>query len=103
MSFNRDNVTWQRTDGTWCMGFWDFYPTSSWNDPDFDPEWDVEYTNEFNWIYENAATPEAAYDIYRSQNGNPGGTAIYESTPANADTIARFESALARFKARHTR
>ena len=101
MSFNRDNVTWQRTDGTWCTGFWDFFPTSSWNDPDFDPEWDVEYTEEFNWVHENAATPEVGYELYRRQNGNPGGTTIYESTPENADAIARFNATLARFNARH--
>jgi hypothetical protein len=91
MSVNRENVTWQRPDGTWCIGFWTFHPTSSIDDPDFDYEWDVEYTDQFWFASTGHTTPESAYQAYTRAHANPGGTC---QVPYGADTaadVARYE------------
>lgn len=95
MSKNRENVTWQSEDGTWNIGFWDYYETGDPWDDDFDDEWDVEYTGHFGWVSVGNATPEAARETWRGCN--PGGTTIYQWGEANRTHIEQFDSLAARF------
>lgn len=70
MGLHRENITWQSKDGTWSLGFWDFYYVNRDSD-DFDPEWDVEYTDTFNWVSTGHPTYESAEDSWK--DANPGG------------------------------
>lgn len=49
MSFNRENVTWQSSSGTWNRTFYEFWEENQDCD-NFDPEWDVTYGENFNWV-----------------------------------------------------
>lgn len=78
MSFNRDNVTWQSKDGSWNIGFWSFVETSSWDDDDYDPEWDVEYLDHSFWFVSTGhSSPDGAWNAYTRQNPNPGSTTVF--------------------------
>ena len=77
MSVNRENLTWQSADGTWNIAFYDFYETGDTSDPDFDYEWDVEYTDDFNFVSMGHGTEEKAYEAYTRNHANPGGTTVY--------------------------
>jgi len=75
MSFNRENVTWESTDGTWNMAFFRVAWEGSEADG-YDPEWDVEYDYEKFDLYvyaEKQPTPDAAYQYVTSRTSNPGG------------------------------
>ena len=77
MSKNRDNVTWQSQDGRWNIGFFTFYEVGNPMDPDFDPEWDVEYVGDSFWFASSGhQSPESAYEAYNRRYGNPGGTTV---------------------------
>lgn len=89
MSFNRENVIWQSPDGTWNRAFFDHYSTASYDDDDYDPEWDVEYTDSFEWVSTGHSTKSQAE---RSWGGaNPGGQSTYEFGDDTKDDIAEFE------------
>lgn len=89
MSFNRENVIWQSPDGTWNRGFFDSYSTGSYDDDDYDPEWDVEYSENFCWASTGHPTQQAAE---RSWSGaNPGGQSTYPYSDDTQDDIAGFE------------
>ena len=96
MSTDRENVTWQSKDGTWNRAFFDFYETGDPSDEDFDYEWDVEYTEQFNWLVSGLPTEVAADEAW--EGSNPGGTSIH---PYDADDkwIIKLEAEAARFKA----
>lgn len=98
MSVNRENVTWQRADGTWAIGFWDYYSVNT-DSPDFDYEWDVAYSDQFREVH-FGKTPDEAYASYTRFNANPGGTHMAENTPENADYIAALEAKLAKYRER---
>lgn len=71
MSFNRDNVVWQSSDGTWNRGFY----WVSWVDSEGDPEWDVEYDySRLEWVSTGHSTEEAARTSW--DGANPGGYTI---------------------------
>ena len=75
MSCNRENVTWQSPDGTWNIGFFEFYDVAPEDDEEWDYEWDVEYDHSRFWfLSQGNRTPEAAMLAYSRQNANPGGT-----------------------------
>ena len=98
MSVNRENVTWQSKDGKWNIGFWDFYNTGSYDDPDFDYEWDVEYSSsEFWFLSRGHATPDQAYAAYTRNNANPGGTVEVPFTEKTAEEISKYEEIAAKF------
>lgn len=88
MSCNRENVTWQSADGTWSVGFYEFYSVDT-HKEDWDYEWDVEYGSDFHWVSTGHRTEDQARDSW--SGANPGGTMIYEHTPANAADCARFD------------
>lgn len=74
MSCNRENVTWQSADGSWNIGFFDFYSVNQ-HSEDFDYEWDVEYDHSKFWfLSQGNRTPDAAYEAFTRCNSNPGGT-----------------------------
>jgi len=81
MSFNRENVIWQSADGTWNRAFYEFYEVNQ-NDEDFDPEWDVEYTDRFNWVRTGLASEKAAEQAWHG--ANPGGWSVIHYTEGNA-------------------
>ena len=73
MPVNRENVTWPSEDGTWNIGFFDFWETGG-EDRDF--EWDVEYDwDKFNWCSTGHATREDADAAWTGPN--PGGGRFY--------------------------
>ena len=81
MSFNRENVVWESKDGRWNRGFYEVV----WTDPDGDPEWDVEYGSDFEWVSTGHMTEERAE---RSWDGaNPGGHYVvrYAGNEAECD------------------
>ena len=90
-------MTWERADGTWAIGFWDFYCPNSF-DEDFDFEWDVEYTDSFNWVSVGHSSPDAAMAEYCKTNANPGGSQIYTRTNENSAYIASLEDKLSAFR-----
>lgn len=91
MSVNRENVSWERADGTWANGYWAYIHTNT-DSPDFDEEWDVEYLSKFGVAY-IGGTPEEAMEKFLRSHANPGGTTIVENAPNNADEIEAYEEA----------
>lgn len=89
MSQNRENVTWQSSNGKWNIAFYDFYYVNQ-DDEDFDPEWDVEYTEDFNWVSTGHATKEAADRAWTG--ANPGGGTQVEYSAANAKTCDAYDA-----------
>ncbi|WP_316521087.1 hypothetical protein [Kitasatospora brasiliensis] len=105
MSLHRENVTWQREDGTWSIGFYKF--TEPWeyggDDPDdYDHEWDVEYDHGAFWYLSTGhPTWEAAGDEYTKTEPNPGGTTIMRwECPEHREEIARLDAIAAEHPAR---
>lgn len=99
MSCNRDNVTWQTEDGRWSIGFWNFYNVNE-DDPDWDYEWDVEYTwDGFWWCSTGHASEEDAYEAYCRQHANPGGTDVTPWSEENRAEIEQLNALAAKFKA----
>ena len=83
MSFNRENVVWQSEDGTWNRGFYEVVWTGD------DPEWDVEYGSDFEWVSTGHATEEAACNSW--DGANPGGHWSVDYTPETAAECARYD------------
>ena len=81
MSLNRKNVIWQSANGTWNRGFYDFYHVNQDSD-DFDPEWDVEYEDDFKWVSTGHKTAEDADNSWRGSN--PGCDEELEYSERNA-------------------
>lgn len=76
MSYHRENVIWQSADGTWGRGFYENYPTKSYDDDDYDSEWDVEYDYDiFSWVSVGHPTEQAAGASW--DGANPGGSTVY--------------------------
>ena len=99
MSCNRENVVWQRQNGTWCVGFYDFYPTGDTSDPDWDYEWDVEYTDTFMWAKEGLPSEDEACAAWsKAGNSNPGGHSIYPWSEEDQSYIEHFEKLLSQLK-----
>jgi hypothetical protein len=66
MSLNRENVIWKSRNGSWYIGFFDFYIYGD------DPEWDVEYNwDVFRWSSGPHDSEETAASAWRG--ANPGG------------------------------
>jgi hypothetical protein len=74
VSYNRENTVWQSRDGSWNVGFYDYVSTGSYDDEDFDPEWDVEYLDNFSWVSADHPTQESASNAW--DGANPGGSSI---------------------------
>lgn len=76
MSFNRENVIWQSADGTWGRGFYESSSTGSYDDEEYDPEWDVDYDyDRFEWVSVGHSTEQAARASWDGEN--PGGSASF--------------------------
>lgn len=96
MSFNHENVVWQREDGRWGIGFYVRITTgqSTWDDDyadhGYDPEWDDEFDySAFMFARTGFATEQQAIN---SWNGaNPGSHEIMHYSKANAKAIADLE------------
>lgn len=96
MSLHRQNITWERPDGSWAIGFYDYTYVNQ-DSPDFDYEWDVEYLSTFSHVYVGV-TPEEAMSKYTQGNANPGGTTVLDNTPENQATINELEKQYAAWK-----
>lgn len=97
MSFHRENIIWQSKDGSWNRGFYKAEATGDYSDPDFDPEWDVEYdSSKFEWVSTGHATQEAAYASWRG--ANPGGHWTLEYSRATAKECAALDEMVWRFR-----
>ena len=90
MSVNREHVVWQSSNGLWNIGFWDFFEVNQ-DDDNFDYEWDVQYTDEFNFVVRNLATQEMAENAWRGRMANPGGAEIVEYSEANAKLCETYD------------
>lgn len=96
MSLNRENIIWQSKDGTWNRGFYAFEPTGDTSSPDWDEEWDVDYTDEFNWVSTGHATKEAAWNSWHG--ANPGGHSLLEYSRNTAKECAALDEKVWRFR-----
>lgn len=83
MSFNRENVAWQSQDGTWNRGFYEVLWVGE------DPEWDVEYGSDFEWVTTGHATEEASWAAW--DGANPGGGWVVAHSEETADECARYD------------
>lgn len=80
MSLNRANVVWPNVDGTWNIGFYDFYQTGE------DYEWDVEYDyGRFNWASTGHTTEDAAHAAW--DGANPGSSTVHNKPCPELDAI----------------
>lgn len=100
MSFNRKNIIWQSKDGTWNRAFYEFWEVDT-DDDDFDPEWDVEYGEDFNWVSTGHLTLEAAEESWKG--ANPGGWDEYPYSPADAAACDEFDQKAQAFQASRRR
>lgn len=73
MSCNRENICWQSKDGKWSLAFYECWTVND-GDDDHDPEWDVEYGDQFEWVSTGHATEEAAHNSWHG--ANPGGGSV---------------------------
>lgn len=91
MSLNRENVVWKDRQGTWNIGFFDYYQTGE------DHEWDVEYDySTFNFCSTGHATEE---DAHASWHGaNPGGCETLHEPSAETD---RYDAMAVEFKTKN--
>ena len=91
MSWNRENVIWQSKDKTWNIGFFRQEPVGSWSDdPDYDPEWDVEYDyDSFSFASVGHRTEQQARAAWNG--ANPGGSTVYTYGKTTAKEIANFD------------
>lgn len=90
MSWHRENVVWPSPDGTWNRGFYASYPTGNVDDEDYDPEWDVEYHDWFDWVSTGHATRDGALRSWRG--ANPGGSTTYpDANPEDPESRAQLE------------
>jgi hypothetical protein len=95
VSCHRENVIWPAEDGTWNIGFYDFYSVNTDSD-DWDYEWDVEYDYScFNWCSWGHATEQAAFDSW--DGSNPGGG---RSHPKRDARCIELDKMLAEYKAK---
>lgn len=86
MSKNRENIAWQSADGSWNIGFYDYYSTGSYDDDDYDDEWDVEYTNRFHWVSTGHPSEAAAVNAWSGPNPGGGGSLPYKKE-SEAETL----------------
>lgn len=75
MSYNWDNVIWQSADGSWSRGYYERISRAdspdSWEDDDYDSEWDDDFTHDsFDTVRTGFLTEDAAFDW--EPHGNPG-------------------------------
>lgn len=96
MSCNRENIIWQSRDGTWNRAFYECYPVGDRNDPDWDYEWDVEYTDEFDWVSVGHSTEDGAHASW--DGSNPGGYNLYAEPSEFTDAL---DAKAAAFRAAH--
>jgi hypothetical protein len=91
VSVNRENVIWKSRDGKWYRAFYDYYNVGDTFSDDWDFEWDVEYTDDFNWVSGPHPSLEAAH---RSWDGaNPGGYSHYDEPCDATDRLdAKFKA-----------
>ena len=98
MSVNRENIAWQREDGTWCIGFWSFYNVGQ-DEEDWDFEWGVEYEHDSFWYFsEGHSSAEAALEAFCRRNANPGQSNTMPWHKDAADEIAKYEAIAVKFK-----
>lgn len=95
MSLNRENIIWQSKDGTWNRAFYKFEPVGDTSDPDWDEEWDVEYSDEFDWVSTGHFTEEGAWRSWRG--ANPGGHTTLEYSRRTAKECAELDEKVWRF------
>jgi len=95
MSFHRENVIWQSNDGKWNRAFYAFYEVGDRHSEDHDPEWDVEYLEDFNWVSTGHATQQRAEDSWHG--ANPGGMGVFVYSPNNAAECASLDERAWRF------
>ena len=95
MSLHRENIVWKSRDGTWSIGFYDYYYTGDTSDEDFDHEWDVEYDySQFNWVSTGHPTEQAAHDSW--DGCNPGSSQITSEPGPDTDRLDALAKAFKR-------
>ena len=92
MSLNRENVIWKSRNGTWSIGFFHCYSVGDTSDPDYDPEWDVEYDYDtFDWASTGHPTEDAAYKAW--DGANPGGYTVLATPGDETDRYDKMAAA----------
>lgn len=96
MSVNRENAIWKSpVTGEWKMGLYSYEVTGE------DYEWDVEYDySRFSRVITGGKSAEDCIDKYCRTEANAGSYGVYEDTPDNANSVARFEQMHEALKAR---
>ena len=96
MSFNRENIVWQSADGTWNRGFWRVVWTG-----EGDPEWDVEYGDDFEWV--TTGHPDVDSTMAAWDGANPGGFDELSHTAESADRCHHLDTLAEKCKANGVR
>lgn len=92
VSFHRENIIWRSADSTWSRGFYESWPTGSYDDEDYDPEWDCEYGDQFEWVTTGHPSVDAAD---RAWNGaNPGGYVVMDADGTNQEHLDDLDARL---------
>lgn len=95
MSFHRENIVWESKDGSWSRAFYAFDYVGDKDSEDYDPEWDVEYTHEFNWVSVGHPSEQRALDSWHGVN--PGGHSTLAYSPATATECGALDERAWRF------
>jgi hypothetical protein len=75
MSFYHFNLCWQTVSDKWRCGFFERLSRRPFNDDeDYDPEWDDEFGENFEWVSREFDTAEQA--MSSAPYPNPGGSNI---------------------------
>jgi len=79
MSYHWENVIWQSKDGSWNRGFYHRISMggspNSWNDGDYDSEWDDEFDESY-FDYARTGFRSENDALLWEPSGNPGGASI---------------------------
>ncbi|MBM3105555.1 hypothetical protein IIE18_10430 [Pseudomonas sp. V1] len=92
-------MIWKSKDGTWNRGVYEFW--EDYDDDDFDPEWNVTYGDNFNWVSTGHATAERADASWHG--ANPGGHTQIEYTPQSAAECDALDEKSRQFRAQNKR
>ena len=96
MSYFHANLIWQSKDGTWNAGFYKRVPGyGAISDPDYgyDPEWDDEYTDEFEFVARGYSNSSEAMDQWHG--ANPGSFTLVPYNDRAKQVIESAEEAAA--------
>lgn len=91
MSYNWENVVWESKDGLWNVGFFERISGGSYDDDEYDSEWDDEFNlSAFCFASRCHNTSDAASRAW--DGANPGGTYEVKYSRATAKDIEEYNN-----------